>query len=393
MIGLYFSQAIITSVTLVTLVSQVSSELIHIEPIDFPSVCENGGNCMSLAQFASHHVSGDYNDTLTLVFSPGEHTLSQILKISNFHNVSLIGGIEKLTVINFIDASGFELVNISGFLFATHLNMKRNGQTVLSIDNVESVFIKQCQISGQQESQLSAAVIIYSALNVSISESDFENNQVLYISRTSSLLNSIGGSALSIYNTSSVFVKESSFSNNLAQGVSTVNVAGGAILLENIELVTLINCTLKNNTVLCNGCQYANGGAISLENVHQFTVTNSLFKGNGIVLGNGSSEKILYGGGAIYVGNITSIVRVSGNKFIDNFAGYGGSIFIYDQECLFYSSNNAYTSNSAIFWGGAISTASGTLTHNDYFEGNKAYAGGGAVKVLASSLQALIVPS
>ena len=383
MIGLDFSQAVITSITLVTIVSQVSTELYYIEPIDTPSVCENGGNCMSLAQFAGHYVASDNNDTLTLVFLPGEHTLSRIIQISNIHNVSLIGDITKLTVINFSGASGFELVNISAVLFVTHLKMKSNGQTVLSIDNVESVFIKQCRICGQKELQLSAAVVIYSALNVSISESDFE---VLYMARASSLLNAVGGSALLIHNTSIVFVEASSFSNNLVQGVSTLNVAGGAILLKTIELATLVNCTLKNNTVLCYGCQYANGGAISLESVYQFTVTNSIFEGNRIVFSNDNFENV-FGGGAIHVGN-TSIVKISANTFINNFSDLGGSVFVHDQMCLFYSSNNAYIYNSACR-GGAILSTSHTLTHNDYYEGNKAVLGGGAVMVLASNFTSI----
>ena len=166
-------------ITSLTLGSLVSSELYHIVPTDSPSLCVNytADSCMSLAQFAGRYVTSN-DSSLTLVFSPGEHTLSQIIHISNIHNVTLIGDSEQLTVIDYVGDSGFELVNISSVLFVTGLSMSRNGQivSILTVDNARSVLIENCHFVGRNDFQtpeISATVYVASAHNISISNSVF----------------------------------------------------------------------------------------------------------------------------------------------------------------------------------------------------------------------------
>ena len=248
MVGQCFPGAVITSLTLVSL---VSSELYHIVPTDSPSLCVNytADSCMSLAQFAGRYVTSN-DSALTLVFSPGEHTLSQIIHISNIHNVTLIGDSEQLTVINYVGESGFKMKMLS-ILYVTNLNMRRDGQTVLDINNVESVLIKKCQVTGRKEpkmSQFFAAVVIFSAVNISVSKSDFENNKILNPPVTIQPYDAIGGPALQIDKSHSFLVEASSFTNNSLRGISqygSLKSVGGAILLGQVQVATLINCTLK----------------------------------------------------------------------------------------------------------------------------------------------------
>ena len=367
-------------ITSLTLVSLVSSELYHIVPTDSPSLCVNytADSCMSLAQFAGRYVTSN-DSSLTLVFSPGEHTLSQIIHISNIRNVTLIGDSEQLTVINYVGDSGFELVNISSVLFIANLNIRRGGQSVLSIHSAGTVFIDKCQIVGTNFSEVSqlTAVNIYSALEVTVSESKFENNQIRYnLSETY-----INGSALFISTSHSVLVKESTFTNNSVSALNTAQAVGAAICLMETNVATLINCTVNNNTIrLCHGCRDVTGlgGAVYLHQVnHQFTVINSTFEKNEIFASASA-------GGAIFVNTSKShgTIRITGSTFLNNSAIIGGSVFVYGlSSFIFQSSNNVYTGNTAFHQGGAIAIPLGHIVeiHGDYYIGNTALRDGAAV--------------
>ena len=365
-------------ITSLTLVSLVSSELYHIVPTDSPSLCVNytADSCMSLAQFAGRYVTSN-DSSLTLVFSPGEHTLSQIIHISNIHNVTLIGDSEQLTVINYVGDSGFELVNIWSILYVAYLNMSRDGQTVLAIDSVTSVLIRRCQIVARSDPQVIqlTAVVVHSALSVSISKTDFQNNQILYVPGASPPSDLIG-TALVVYNSNSVLVEESSFANNFLRGLNPYLMCGVICLLE-IETVTIINCAMKNNTVLCHGCQSqaALGGAIYLHHGKQLTVINSTFEKTEL-----HTDRSCFGaGGAIHAGNV-SMTRISGSVFSNNSASYGGSIYIAGPSHTLHSSNNIYTGNTARLYGGAIlSFPHAVIIDNDHYEGNTAFFAGTAV--------------
>ena len=374
-----------TLITSLTLVSLVSSELYHIVPTDSPSLCVNytADSCTSLAQFPGRYVTSN-DSSLTLVFSPGEHTLSQIIHISNIHNVTLIGDSEQLTVINYVGDSGFELVNISSVLFVAALTMSRNGQTVsvLTIDNVRSVLVKSCHFVGRNDFQtpeISATVYVASAHNISISNSVFENINGNYVLEANEAIGGTalwvhtGGTALWVRTSHNVLVEESLFINNSIRGTSMTNFtqAFGVIILEHtFEAVTIINCNMKNNTVLCHGCQSAAGGAITLFGDNRLTVTvmNSTFEENRI-------KSPLAFGGAICVFS-ASMVNVSGSTFLHNSAdSEGGSIYI---RVLFHSSNNIYFGNTASR-GGAINSLAQLMLSNDHYEGNTASEDGGAV--------------
>ena len=237
---------------------------------------------MTLTQFASQHVASDDN-ALTLVFSPGEHTLSQTIHISDLKNLTLIGESKQLCVISYISTIAmFELTNISNILFIANLNMSRNGQTVLSISNVKSVYLKECYIMATQDSrtaQTNPAVAIHSILHVTIYKTNFEHNGIFRLPVTSPPLNYVTGSAIIIINSYSVFFIGSSFTSNYIRVVTNSSSqavsAGGAVYLADVGIAILNNCTMKNNTILCYGCQYVLGGAIALYNANQLSVTNS----------------------------------------------------------------------------------------------------------------------
>ena len=367
-------------ITSLALVSLVSSELYHIVPTDSPSLCGiyTADSCMSLVQFAGCYVTSN-DSALTLVFSPGEHTLSQIIHISNIHNVTLIGDSEQLTVINYVGDSGFELVNISSVLFVTNLNMRRNGQTVLSIDNAGTVFINECNIVGKDDPRVNqlSAVKVHSALNISVSKSKFENNQMCYNLPDTF----IRGSALFINTSHNVFVEESTFTNNSVSGSSTAMnslAMGAAIYIVEANIATLINCILKNNTIrLFHGCQDvgSGGGGIYLHQVNDhFTVKNSIFANNEVFAN-------LSAGGAIYAEKTPNTTTISGCTFLNNYADFGGSIFIDSQSHLFQSSNNTYAGNIGFRQGGAIALPFGHIVEisSDQYIGNMVLKDGSAI--------------
>ena len=374
---LHFSQTVITSLTLVSL---VSSELYHIVPTDSLSICANytNGSCVTLPQFANLTLTSDVI-TLTLVFFPGEHALSQAIHISNIHNVSLIGHSKQPTLKGF--GHGIRFKNISSTLYIANLKIIRDGQTFLSIEEVESVFVKNCHISGNIHSRALthySAIAISFADNVSISEAIFENNQMQYLTESSSGFDLIGGSVLSVYNSNIVLVKDSSFTNNSVKGVN-ISVNGGGIFLKDIEVVMLTNCTMKNNTILCNGCQNTTGGAISVVLAYRLVVNNSTFEENAVLNNHHLTENINGFGGAIYAE--ASVITVSGCTFLTNSAEIGGSIATMTSYGQISCTNNTHTNNFAVGFGGAIYVAGRTLTiSNDHYHGNRAGAQGAAIQ-------------
>ena len=344
---------------------------------------------MSLAQFAGRYVASS-DSSLTLVFSPGEHTLSQIIHISSIHNVTLIGDSEQLTVIDYVGESGLELTYISSVLFVANLGMRRDRQTVLNVKNALNVFINKCQIVGKNGPQMiqSSAVKIYSALTVSVSKSKFENNQIHYDLLETHII--IQGSALYIGTSHSVIVEESTFTNNSISASNTVkgsHAMGAAMFLLETNITTLINCTVKNNKIRqCHGCRnvYSLGGGIFLSQINQqLTVKNSTFEKNE-VFANPSL------GGAIFVLKNHGTVGITGSTFLNNSADLGGSINInHPASFIFQSSNNIYISNTAFLGGGAIAIASTHMVeiYNDQYTGNKAFRNGAAILAIIDNLK------
>ena len=377
--GMLSTPIMIFPLLTLVLVSVVSSELYHIVPTDSLSLCVNytDGSCMTLAQFANNRYVASDDDALTLVFSPGEHTLSQTIRISNIKNVTLIGDSKQPTLDSF---GRLQLSNISTVLYIGNLDIRRHGQTVVRIEDVERVFIKNCQITSRNRLLTSQHSFIALYLNrvarsVLISGSKFENNHIQHVAESNSSYY-IGGSALWIQESESVTIIDSSFVNNLIRGVN-IPVRGGAISLRDIEVAVLVNCTMSNNSIVCYGCQYAIGGAISLFQIYKLAVINSTFVGNGILFsGEYFTDSNHRYGGAIHAQVVT--MKVSGSAFHANIAVNGGSIaFMANSKCSFSSSNNSYTNNFASSLGGAVLITSCIATlSNDYYEGNSALIGG-----------------
>ena len=292
------TQAVITSLTLVSL---VSSELYHIVPYDSPSLCMNytDGSCITLAQFANRTLASDVT-VLTLVFLPGDHVLSQTINISNIPNVTLIGSESKQpTIKNYGHTIDFK--NISFSFYIANLNIIREEQTALSIEYAKNVLIKNCLISGSdaQATQhcMYSSIAISVVENILISKTDFKNNQMFVAEYNHNL--SLGGSALSVVHSKSILMKDSSFFNNFVRRVN-ISAHGGGLLLVDIKTVTIINCIMKNNTVLCYGCQVATGGAISLLFVYSVIVIDTTFDKNAVLNNLYQSNNANGFGGAIY---------------------------------------------------------------------------------------------
>ena len=158
----------------------------------------------------------------------------------------------------------------------------------------------------------------------------------------------------------SIHVIGSSFLGNFAA------FRGGAFELED-------GAVLAMSTSLVSGNEALGGGAFSLKFAATLTLKNSTVSGNLADSG---------GGGAIFA-QPTSVLNLTGNKFTENRALYGGAIHIISnmggQAVTATLSGNLFQANVAEMVGGAVATSGATVftSKSDKFIGNVAVTGQG----------------
>ena len=119
---------------------------------------------------------------------------------------------------------------------------------------------------------------------------------------------------------------------------------------------SIINCIFKNNTI--NSTERARGGAIELESLNSKIINNTFIANGGENCYNGGAIAVIYDG---FVGD--EIIEIINNKFIENSAVYGASIFIeggYESYCIF----DKIIIDNNIFDGCEASTTAGVYVRN-----------------------------
>ena len=325
---------------LLLLVASVSLQRVSIIPNNFTGVCPDYRNqtCLTLAELASNTSRLDQTN-ITLNFIPGDHSLTQRVRVSNATHLVFAAHVCNASQceikIKCQGTSGFEFqniesINITGFEFSGCGGEDINGGA-LNVNNVTFLSILYCRFIGNGVFGVRAsggAVYIDSAFNVSIHSNYFINN--------SAECNQYCDSAVNM---------------------------GGAIFmidLRNIVFIIVNFCHFEQNSA------HSGGGAIaSIRTI--LIILHSMFVYNKV-----PSQG--YGGGAVYVtrGGMYS----SSSHYTMNKAKIGGSIFI-DTSSVVYSSNDTYTYNSADSYGGAISGNTTSFdNNNNTFSNNSAKLGG-----------------
>ena len=306
-------------------------------------------------------------DGTTFMFLPGIHQLDLQLRLENISNVSL-GVLEEdgsaqillspMVNITWLDSNNITITGLEVFL---------SGQSsffsALVFNNTSS-FLSKLSLFGNESFQSTA---------INADTSVVELSDVMF-----SGARSIYGPALVAFNSTINFIGQNYFVKNTAS-------QGGAMYIIGQSVANFQgNVTFVDNTA-------TQGGAITISQ----SVAN--FQGNILFMNNIAHTSNFFPlalGGAIYCeGSALSFsgsVLLQRNQAIAKFGAKGGGISAQLNSVLTFetSSHIAFTENSAMSWGGAISVNSGselTMLGNTLFEANFAPSGGGALRGEANS--------
>lgn len=176
------------------------------------------------------------------------------------------------------------------------------------------------------------------------------------------------------------------FINNLSLTDGNVGIDnGGAILIRDAGDVTIKNSAFINNNA-------ENGGAIYCSSclVNEMTLTSNQFVDNGATTSGGAfyGQNILYGGA----------LDINRNQFKDNFAQFGGAIYLRESSETITLFANKFTGNIASDSGGGVYLAglSGGQTYemdSNLFYKNQAADLGGAIRLFTSSTRLNLINS
>ncbi|MCR5025856.1 MAG: hypothetical protein K6A34_00215 [Methanobrevibacter sp.] len=199
-----------------------------------------------------------------------------------------------------------------------------------------------------------SAGAINSETDLSVNDCTFINNAEKYQIGSWGAINGCGGD---------ITVTNSTFVNNSA-------IKGGAIHVMQTDITTITGSVFTNNTATgmidgpnaCGGAIYANGGL-------KLNIDNCTFTNNTAIVGDDTSW-----GGAIDAFYETVI---SNSKFNNNSAGFGGALDVVGNSAnpdTIVISNNTFTNNIALEYGGAIHNLEENMTiQSCIFDGNKAH--------------------
>ncbi len=158
-------------------------------------------------------------------------------------------------------------------------------------------------------------------------------------------------SGAAIYSDSSLVITNTTFSNNDAD-TEDYSTDGGAIAI--LSSATISNCSFTNNSAS------GYGGAIAIDafNTASIILINNIFDSNNAL-----------SGGAIY-SCLSKLTSISENSFTNNSAvNYGGAIYVFGLKTIDVIDNNNFTSNCAKYGPSiALKYASSTLIANLFEE-------------------------
>ena len=308
--------------------------------------------CLTVSQFAATHYSNSSsypkpsNNTLTLIFLGGNHTLDVSLIEANVKELTMISSYNQsrkvvLVCNKFIN---FRFTNI-GHVYVRGLCFTGCGSS--KIENVELLTVEDASFLGLDDNE-GRALELTETISRIVNTAFISNSAHFYQNSTSEC--DWGGGAIKVVN-STVYIGNCTFIKNSAP-------IGGAILIWLSNNVTIESSTFIENRVACDTSVHATpycdptccndlrddigyGGAIAV-----FHSQLKIYKGS-MFLKNEAK-----GGGGLYGYNVT--VKIYDNEFINNLARYeGGAIDIIKATLLI---DDSQISGNAAEYGGALDT-------------------------------------
>ena len=298
-------------------------------------------NCLTLLQFASHHLNAD---NTTLILQPGSHELNSDLIVSNVtsftmcHNYSEHGNTVRC------NQSGRLVFNSVQYVHISNINLLECfGSIIVNVENFTllntSFTGTYCITSGTALEVVRSTALLQDCLFTKYYHGTYRwtISSIPYDTFSMHRTKKWIGGAL-IITSSNVTIVEGNFTENRAQ-------IGGAIYAENHSLITITKSSFIFNTAnssLYTPDQTAAGGALYAINNCSVYVHESYFHRNEVYYGYRLGGTI-----AIYQG----MIYVNGSTLSKSRAGKGAVAYLSESQIVFNLSN---LSGNGAFGGGGV---------------------------------------
>ena len=326
--------------------------------------------CVTLSNFSTTFPTNDNdNESISLLFLPGNHTLESHLTFINHRSVTMVKSnatmVSQPVIITCNNDAKFEFIELNSLLV---VSLTFVGCTETKVESVHAFTLKDSIFKGQNVGTALKLDRVAASV-VGSSFSSYGGESIGYFVTCYDIFGltsyhatlRVGGAIIA--NHSRLVIDKSDFQYNMAD-------IGGVIYSVHESNLSITNSNFTNNRANLNynwySC-YCGGGVLQSDNSSSVYISNSQFKSNSASTSGGVVSVVDNKG----VNSDTSINVVHNSTFTDNSAGQGGGVVsVYSG----YTSNSNMTltitdcdimNNNADWYGGAVAVFSRHSTHVD----------------------------
>ena len=329
--------------------------------------CHSMQPCITFSEFAQRNSTPAKNTTL--MFLPGEHTLSTNISVADTNSYSLLGVLQNAT-------SRIKCKKNVGFMFSNILYIRIHHLVFTSCGIHRIVGIDDVIYDPPRAITQMFGLFMDSILQIDITNSTFENNT---------------GTALGVNNSRLMLDGHNSFLGNFRGCVDahTSNCQGGGLYASNSSLIFRDYSSFTHNTAKEGGGMYMKSSTLDVLGIIRFQNMVSHRFGGGIYAESSylhlcgdvrfKENLAVFSGGGMHANNLhLNFCEESSTEFEGNSASRGGGIFIF-RGIIKAHGHILFIDNTASEYGGGISVHSSILhfTNNTVVENNSAITGGG----------------
>ena len=279
-------------------------------------------NCITLPQFASNSSQYCHSST-NLIFLPGDHSLSKVIRINGISLLNLSASTTMLRPqVICVHMSRFELCNITTVQLS---GVDFTGCSGNRFKLVCWLSIEFASFQGKGNRSRAVSLIQSNAIiekNKFVGSTQWDNHKP----------SSTGGAI--IMTGSVVTIKDCTFEHNSAE-------VGGAIYGE-LSYIELVNSSFTNNHASGNSTCF--GGALYAQRGCSVKIYNSTFSNNSAYC----TEELDSAGGSIAIEGKAADIHIIGTEFYHNNTAHGGAIVMVEAPIMIRKDFRRYTNDANI---------------------------------------------
>ena len=381
--------------------------------------------CTTLSDFSTNLTTDTNNDneSVTLLFLPGNHTLESQLRFTNVSSVAMVKSnttiVSQPVIITCHNDTKFEFIEVNSLLV---VGLTFVGCTGTKVEYVHTFTLKNSVFVGQNVgTALKLDRVAASVVGSSFSSYGGESIEYFVTCCSTPFHETFRVGGAIIANHSRILIDNSDFQHNMAD-------IGGVIYSAHQSNISITNSNFTNNRANCGYWCYCGGGVLQSDNPSSIYISNSQFIRNSASISGGvvsvvDSERVnsdisitithnstFTGNSAGQRGGVVSVfstdtsnsnmtLTISDCDIMNNNAQHGGVVSVYssgstDAGIIITVTDSDFTNNTAS-WGGVFYvyvssfrdavhlpavTATLAIAHSKFIH-NTANGGGGVIYV------------